>query len=344
MRELSDYDYDLPPALIADRPAARRTASRLMVMGPGAVLHERFHDLPTFLDPGDLLVVNDTRVVKARLWGTKPTGGRVEILVERVIDSTHALVRARASRSVKVGQAITLGPNASVHCDAREGEFYRVTFSGIDPYAAMEQFGHVPLPPYIARDDDDTDAERYQTVYAKTPGAIAAPTAGLHFDDPLLAQLDTMGVRTATLTLHVGSGTFQPLRDENLANNRLHAEVLEVDSALCQAVAETKRAGRRVVAVGTTTVRALESASVSGTLEAQRAETELFIRPGYHFRTVDAMVTNFHLPKSSLLMLVSAFAGRERLLRAYREAVAKRYRFFSYGDAMFIPRIVESAV
>jgi S-adenosylmethionine:tRNA ribosyltransferase-isomerase len=323
------------------RPLPQRGASRLLVLDDaGDGLSDRyFADLPSLLRAGDLLVLNDTRVIRARLFGRKSSGGRVELLVERVVGDGTALVRARTSKPLRAGGEVLVDNGARLSVLERHGEFHLVRLETEGSWDALfDHAGHVPLPPYIRRADDALDDERYQTVYASQPGAVAAPTAGLHFDADMLERLAAAGVEQARVTLHVGSGTFQPLREENLSTGRLHEESLTVSAPVCEAVSAARARGGRVVAVGTTTVRALESASLGGALEPFEGETDLFIREGFEFRVVDAMVTNFHLPESSLLMLVSAFAGRERVLAAYRHAVAQRYRFFSYGDAMFVSR------
>ncbi len=334
---VADFDYELPNALIARFPPARRRDSRLLVVDArrDRRVDRRFDDLPECLQAGDLLVMNDTRVIKARLRGRKESGGAVEVLVERLLGPASALAQVRASKTPKPGSSIELCGGARATVAGRRGGFFRLDFStDIEPL--LERAGEVPLPPYLGREAEAADDERYQTVFARRPGAVAAPTAGLHFDEPMLGELSEAGVQTAFITLHVGAGTFQPLRAERVADNRLHAERVIVDAAACEAVRATRAAGGRVVAVGTTAVRALESASASGGIEPFDGESELFIVPGYRFRTVDALLTNFHLPRSSLLMLVAAFAGRERILEAYRHAVAAEYRFFSYGDAMLV--------
>lgn len=331
---ISDFDYDLPEALIAQYPAQERRGSRLLVVAE-RVSDQRFSDLPTLLRAGDLLVFNDTRVIKARLAATKDTGGRAEILIERVTGERTALAHVRASKSPRPGSRLRLADNVEAVVKARAGEFFDLAFSvAVMPF--LEEFGEVPLPPYLNRSADKRDSDRYQTVYAKDPGAVAAPTAGLHFDEEMLQETLALGVRHAWITLHVGAGTFQSLRDEHIEQNRLHSERLEISRQCCDAVAATRAAGGRVIAVGTTSVRALEAASASGELRPFAGETDLFILPGYVFRSVDAVITNFHLPQSSLLMLVAAFAGKERVLGAYRHAVRENYRFFSYGDAMFV--------
>jgi S-adenosylmethionine:tRNA ribosyltransferase-isomerase len=338
---LSDFDYELPPELIAQFPASTRGASRLLHLdgARGAWKDRSFGDLPELIGPGDLLVMNDTRVIKARLTGRKQSGGQVEVLVERVLDTNRVLAQVRASKSPRAGSRLALGGAVVAEVIGRAGEFYELRFDDCDDVPALlERAGSVPLPPYIAHAADTTDAARYQTVYAKVPGAVAAPTAGLHFDEAMLAALRARGVALAWLTLHVGAGTFQPVRVEDLAGHRMHAEWYSLPQATVDAVAAARAAGGRVIAVGTTTLRALESAAAAGELQAGSAETRLFILPGYAFRVVDRLITNFHLPRSTLLMLVSAFAGRDNIRRAYRHAVAARYRFFSYGDAMLIER------
>jgi S-adenosylmethionine:tRNA ribosyltransferase-isomerase len=331
---ISDFDYVLPDELIARFPAQERRGSRLLVVDGG--LHDLgFADLPSLLRKGDLLVFNDTRVIKARLAAHKETGGKAEILIERIESGRIALAMVRASKTPKPGSRLLLDAGAEAVVVGRDDDLFLLEFS-TDILAYLDAHGAVPLPPYLEREADDADFERYQTVYAKDPGAVAAPTAGLHFDDAMLEETLLMGVRHAHVTLHVGAGTFQNLREEHIEQNRLHAERVEVAQDCVDAVHETRAAGGRVVAVGTTSVRSLECASASGELRPFSGETDLFITPGYEFRSVDAMITNFHLPQSSLLMLVAAFAGRERILEAYAHAVREKYRFFSYGDAMFL--------
>ena len=331
---ISDFDYELPQELIARYPAADRRGSRLLCIGD-EIADRRFADLPSLLRAGDLLVFNDTRVIKARLMAHKETGGKAEILIERIEDDRSALAHIRASKSPKPGGRLLLDGGAEAEVTGRNGDLYTLEFSAdILPY--LDNFGEVPLPPYLERDADEDDVERYQTVYARDPGAVAAPTAGLHFDGAMLEETRALGVGHANVTLHVGAGTFQNLREEHIEENRLHAERVEVSPGCVAAVHETRAAGGRVIAVGTTTVRSLECASRSGVLLPFKGETDLFILPGYEFRSVDAMITNFHLPQSSLLMLVAAFAGTERILAAYEHAVREKYRFFSYGDAMFL--------
>lgn len=335
--QVSDFDYSLPDELIAQYPLEKRGASRLLVVDstPNALADRRFSDLPAVLNPGDLLVFNDTRVIRARLFASKETGGRVEILIERILSSTTALAQIRASKPPKPNAILALACGNTAKVVDRETDFYHLQFGlPLAPY--LEEHGEVPLPPYLNREAEPSDIERYQTVFARHDGAVAAPTAGLHFDEDMLLETKQMGVRHAFVTLHVGAGTFQPLRSENIESNRLHSERMMVDEQTCRAVDRTRKEGGRIIAVGTTSVRVLESASTDGVLKPFDGDTELFIVPGYRFNCVDAMITNFHLPRSSLLMLVAAFAGTERLLDAYRHAISERYRFFSYGDAMFI--------
>jgi len=333
---ISDFDYTLPEDLIARYPARERRDSRLLVVGDQN-LDLGFAELPSQLRAGDLLVFNDTRVIKARLHARKETGGKAEILIERVTGPGSALAHVRASKSPKPGGRLLLDGAASAQVIEREGDLFALEFS-VDVLPFLDQFGDVPLPPYLEREANASDVDRYQTVYAQDPGAVAAPTAGLHFDDAMLEETLAMGVRHARVTLHVGAGTFQNLREEHIEENRLHSERVVVAQACVNAVNEARAAGGRVIAVGTTTVRSLECAAAGGELRSFSGETDLFIRPGYEFRVVDAMLTNFHLPQSSLLMLVAAFAGRERILDAYAHAVREKYRFFSYGDAMFLSR------
>jgi S-adenosylmethionine:tRNA ribosyltransferase-isomerase len=331
---ISDFDYDLPPELIARYPASDRRGSRLLAVDDG-IADLGFAELPSLLRAGDLLVFNDTRVIKARLSAHKETGGKAEILVERIENDRVALVHIRASKSPKPGSRLMIQGGAEATVVARDDDLFVLEFS-VDLLPYLDAHGDVPLPPYLEREADETDVERYQTVYARDPGAVAAPTAGLHFDDAMLEETLAAGTRHVHVTLHVGAGTFQSLREEHIEENRLHSERVEVGQACVDAVEETRAAGGRVIAVGTTSVRALECASAGGRLAAFNGETDLFILPGYEFQSVDAMITNFHLPQSSLLMLVAAFAGKDRILNAYRHAVREKYRFFSYGDAMFL--------
>lgn len=342
--KLSDFDYELPPALIAQYPAAERGASRLLHLDgrSGEIADRQFRDLPALLRAGDVLVMNDTRVIKARLTGRKESGGQVEVLIERVLDHERVLAQVRASKKPRAGSRLLLSHDAVAQVLGREGEFFELKFLDCtDVFALLERAGSVPLPPYITHAADTADDARYQTVYAQAPGAVAAPTAGLHFDDAMLATLKSQGVRLAWITLHVGAGTFQPVRVENLAEHTMHAEWYALPQVTVDAIAAARAAGGRVVAVGTTSLRALESAAAAGELRAGSAETRLFILPGSSFRVVDRLLTNFHLPRSTLLMLVSAFAGVDNIRRAYAHAVAERYRFFSYGDAMLIERADE---
>ncbi len=337
----SDFHYSLPEELIAQFPASPRTASRLMHLdgASGAVRDLRFADLPALLRAGDLLVFNDTRVIPARVHGRKDSGGRIEVLIERIRDAHRVLAQVRASKPPKLGQKLALERGVTAEVCGREGEFYELAFDSAAPVAeVLERIGHVPLPPYIARPDQTVDRERYQTVYARHRGAVAAPTAGLHFDEAMLAALEARGVERAFVTLHVGTGTFQPVRVDDIREHRMHAESLSVPPATCDRIKAAKREGRRVVAVGTTVVRALETAARNGTIAQYEGETDIFIYPGYRFRVVDALLTNFHLPESTLLMLVCAFGGTANVLNAYRHAVESKYRFYSYGDAMFVAR------
>jgi S-adenosylmethionine:tRNA ribosyltransferase-isomerase len=334
----SDFHFDLPPGLIAQVPLPERSASRLLLVPPApAPFEDRWvRELPELLEPGDLLVFNDTRVIPARLFGRKDSGGRVELLIERVLGSHEAIAQLGVSKTPKAGSRITLDDGTLVTVLGREDAFFHLRFEGEPLQDLLERRGRLPLPPYITREPDAADRERYQTVFARERGAVAAPTAGLHFDAPLLQRLDERGVARASVTLHVGAGTFQPMRVQRLEDHRMHAEWLSVGAGLCEAVARTRAAGRRVVAVGTTVVRALETAWRDGRVQPFEGETRLFLFPGRPVHAVDLLLTNFHLPESTLLMLVSAFAGRERVLAAYRHAVQQRYRFFSYGDAMLV--------
>jgi S-adenosylmethionine:tRNA ribosyltransferase-isomerase len=338
---LSDFDYELPAELIAQHPATERTASRLLHLDgcTGAMADRRFADIVELLAPGDVLVVNDTRVIKARLHGRKDSGGEVEVLVERVLDPHRALAQVRASKPPKAGRALLLGAGVEAEVLGRRGEFYELRFAE-DVLGVLARHGEVPLPPYITHAAAREDESRYQTVYAREPGAVAAPTAGLHFDAQLLEAVKARGVDVAAVTLHVGAGTFQPVRLEDLSLHVMHSEWYSIPQATVDAIAAARKKNGRVVAVGTTALRALESAASSREegLVAGTAETSLFILPGYRFRAVDRLVTNFHLPRSTLLMLVSAFAGVDNIRRAYAHAIAQRYRFFSYGDAMLIDR------
>lgn len=345
---LSDFDFHLPPELIAQHPAPERSGSRLLD-GTSATPQDRFfRDLPSLLQPGDLLVFNDTRVINARLFGEKSTGGKLELLVERVLGGNQVAAHLRVSKKPEVGASVTLTGAPGTHENLRatllgrwpdaQGALFRFVLTndaGDDPFTLMARHGHVPLPPYITHADSAEDAARYQTVFAKNPGAVAAPTAALHFDDALLAAIDARGVQRAFVTLHVGAGTFQPVKTENLAEHQMHSEWYDVPAATQQAIAECRARGGRLIAVGTTTVRTLESWAKTG---QTTGDTRIFITPGFEFQLVDQLVTNFHLPKSSLMMLVSAFAGYEPVMALYRHAMAAQYRFFSYGDAMLLAR------
>ena len=343
--QLSDFDFDLPAELIAQAPLPERSASRLLVVDPArsSLLDCNFADLGEQLRSGDLLVFNDTRVIPARLFGHKASGGKVEVMVERVLDACNLLAHVRSSKAPKAGSELLLEGGIECRVLRREQDLFVLRQDRGDWFDLLERHGHVPLPPYIQRADVDADRERYQTVYAQNPGAVAAPTAGLHFDDAMLSALRRQGVESAHLTLHVGAGTFQPVRGEDIDSHVMHAERVEVPQATVEAIHAANERGGRVIAVGTTVVRSLETAATAGTLAAFAGESQLFIKPGFRFRVVDAMLTNFHLPRSTLLMLVSAFAGNELMRRAYRHAVSERYRFFSYGDAMFISARAEAA-
>ena len=339
--KLADFEYELPQELIAQFPAAERSASQLLHLdGASGEFRDRwFRDLPELVDAGDVLVMNDTRVIKARLTGRKQSGGRVEVMVERVLGRDEILAQVGVNRPPREGSVLILDDAVTATVLERRAELYRLRFEEcVDVFELLERHGKVPLPLYIARDAGERDAERYQTVYARAPGAVAAPTAGLHFDDALLARLKDRGVTLAFLTLHVGAGTFQPVRQQDLAQHRMHGEWYTLPQATVDAVAAARAAGRKVIAVGTTSLRALEAAAAAGELHAGAAETQLFILPGYRFRVVDRLITNFHLPRSTLLMLVSAFAGMDNIRRAYRHAIESRYRFFSYGDAMLLEK------
>ncbi|HET9031831.1 MAG TPA: tRNA preQ1(34) S-adenosylmethionine ribosyltransferase-isomerase QueA [Dokdonella sp.] len=335
----SDFHFDLPPELIAQQPLAERSASRLLVLDAErkSMTDRQFRELPDLLKAGDLLVYNDTRVLPARLFGRKQTGGAVEILIERVTGSHEATAQLGVSKKPKEGAAIELADGTIARVLGRDGEFFRLRFESADPLEKLLlKLGRMPLPPYIERTPDAADNERYQTVFAREPGAVAAPTAGLHFDVAMLDQLAARGIESGHITLHVGAGTFQPMRTEKIEEHTMHREWLNVGAELVDKIHHTRARGGRVIAVGTTVVRALESASRNGVLEPFAGETQIFIFPGYRFTSIDGLLTNFHLPESTLLMLVSALAGREFILDAYRHAVAQRYRFFSYGDAMLV--------
>jgi S-adenosylmethionine:tRNA ribosyltransferase-isomerase len=341
---LDDFDYHLPRDLIAQRPAEPRSASRLLHVAAGAMSDHLFSELPGFFAAGDVLVCNDTRVIKARLFGEKDTGGRIEVLVERVLGAHEALAHVRASHSPRPGARLRLAQCVEATVTERRGDLYVLRFdSSANVFELLDRHGALPLPPYIGHTPDAADEQRYQTLYARAPGAVAAPTAGLHFDELVLAALGAKGVELVQLTLHVGAGTFQPVRAQDLSRHRMHAEYYEIPHAAAAAIARARARGASIVAVGTTSVRALESAASgsggSGEVAAGPGETRLFITPGYVFRVVDRLITNFHLPKSTLLMLVSAFAGLEPIRRAYAHAIEQRYRFFSYGDAMLVDKM-----
>jgi S-adenosylmethionine:tRNA ribosyltransferase-isomerase len=334
----SDFQFDLPPALIAQQPLDKRSDSRLLHLprNSGAPADRWFRELPELLNEGDLLVFNNTRVIPARLFGRKETGGRVEVMLERLLSDRECLAQLRVSKPLREGGRILLDDGSYLEVTGREGSFFHLRSSGAGLSKTLETLGHMPLPPYITRDDTAEDRERYQTVYASAPGAVAAPTAGLHFEQDTLDQIDGLGIERVEVTLHVGAGTFQPVRVENIEDHRMHAEYIEVPREVCDAVERTRTRGGRVIAVGTTAVRSLESAAAGGELLPFTGDSRIFIYPGYEFRAIDGLVTNFHLPESTLLMLVSALAGRERVLDAYRHAVREQYRFFSYGDAMMV--------
>jgi len=337
----SDFVYQLPPQLIAQKPLPERDASRLLCMhrDDGSLSNKQFADFIDLIDERDLLVFNDTKVIPARLYGQKISGGKIEILIERVLDQHHALAHIRASKSPKPGSVLELDGGFSCEVQGRVDDLFELRFNGdVDVLDILGKIGHIPLPPYITRADDESDLTRYQTVFAKQSGAVAAPTAGLHFDQAMMAKIAAKGVRTTFVTLHVGSGTFQPVRVEDLSEHLMHKEYFAVGADTVTAVQQARARGGRVIAIGTTAVRALESASQSGALSVGFGDTQLFITPGYEFKSVDALLTNFHLPESTLLMLVSAFAGYKHVMNAYRHAVENSYRFFSYGDAMFLSR------
>ncbi|WP_086931136.1 tRNA preQ1(34) S-adenosylmethionine ribosyltransferase-isomerase QueA [Agarilytica rhodophyticola] len=336
-----DFYYDLPEELIAKAPTEKRRDSRLLCLDgdTGEICHKHFGDILENVAPGDLMVFNDTRVIPARVFGQKTTGGKVEILVERVLDERTILAHVRSSKSPKAGAQLLLEDGTGVEVLRREDALFVLQFAeGVAALEILNNIGHMPLPPYIDRPDEDADRERYQTVYSHKPGAVAAPTAGLHFDDDLLAQLKAKGVQVAFVTLHVGAGTFQPVRADNIYEHRMHSEFMEVSQDVCDLVLSTKAQGKRVIAVGTTSVRCLESAAQDGAIQPYQGDTDIFIFPGYDFQVVDALVTNFHLPESTLMMLVSAFSGYTHIMNAYREAITEKYRFFSYGDAMFLSK------
>ena len=335
--KLSDFDFDLPNALIAQYPSEKRTDSRLLVVQDNFI-NATFSQLGKFLKPKDLLILNDTKVIPARLFGRKDSGGKVEILVERLINDFEALVMIKASRAPKIGSYIVLENDKQVKVIDKASGLYKLSFGSNSILTLLNEIGHVPLPPYIERIDIKEDLVRYQTVYAKNDGAIAAPTAGLHFDEPLLSNLNSYGVDYAFVTLHVGAGTFQPVKVEDIKDHQMHSEYFEICQETVDKIVTTKANGGRIVAVGTTAVRTLESIALQGELSSAKGDTDIFIYPGFEFRLVDAMITNFHLPKSSLLMLVSAFIGIEKMFQVYQYAIEEKYRFFSYGDAMLLEK------
>ncbi len=337
--QLSDFSYELPPELIARYPLSERSASKMLVLqrDSGAIEHRHFTDLVDCLTPGDCLVFNDSRVIPARLFGHKNSGGKIELLVERILDAQQCLAHVKTSKGLRPGADFALENGALVRPIERQGNLWKLALLGDhNLWDVLQAIGHMPLPPYLHREDEISDQQRYQTVYAKKDGSVAAPTAGLHFDQVVLDQLTQNGIHFAYVTLHVGAGTFQPVRTDNILEHTMHSEVIDVPAATVARIAQTKAEGKRVIAVGTTAVRSLETAASSGTLQPYRGETDIFMYPGYAFKVVDGIFTNFHLSESTLLMLVSAFAGRERVLNAYQQAINQRYRFFSYGDAMLI--------
>lgn len=340
--QISDFDYDFPEELIALRPTAERSASRLICLDAhsGKVIHNHFKDIVNLINPNDLLVFNDTKVIPARLYGKKSTGGQIEILITEVLNETDVMALIRSNKPIKHHTKLYFNDIITAEISEKSNDLFTLRFSGITSIEQMlEDIGHMPLPPYIDRLDETEDKTRYQTIYAKHQGAIAAPTAGLHFDECLLEKLAQNGVQTTSITLHVGIGTFTPVRVETIETHKMHEEKIEISEDTVKKILETKARGGRIIAVGTTTVRSLETAAQSGNLLPFSGKTSIFIYPGFRFQVVDALITNLHLPRSTLLMLVSAFAGRENILHAYREAVKHRYRFFSYGDAMFIPYV-----
>jgi S-adenosylmethionine:tRNA ribosyltransferase-isomerase len=337
--QVEDFDFQLPDDLIARHPTQERTGSRLLQLtgATGKVSHLQFPDIEALIDPGDLLVFNNTRVIPARIFGQKTSGGKVEVLIERMTADHTALAHIRANKSPKEGTILEMEGGIKLTVTGRQDNLFQIVCNNDEPLVdLLEEHGHMPLPPYLEREDDQDDRERYQTVYAQKKGAVAAPTAGLHFDDAILGRLKEKGVNTAFVTLHVGAGTFQPVKADKLEDHVMHAEWIDVPADVVEQIKATKAAGKRVIAVGTTSVRSLESASHSGVIEPFTGDTSIFIYPGYKFKTVDAMLTNFHLPKSTLIMLVSAFAGQNHVMNAYQAAVNEQYRFFSYGDAMFV--------
>ncbi|AYQ57585.1 tRNA preQ1(34) S-adenosylmethionine ribosyltransferase-isomerase QueA [Bathymodiolus thermophilus thioautotrophic gill symbiont] len=333
--QLKAFDFNLPSELIAQNPPKNRTDSRLLV-GQSSIIDAQFNQIADFLQSGDLLVMNNTKVIPARLFGVKATGGKVEIMIERLLDENQALAMIRASRAPQINSKITLENGETATILNKQGSFYTLEFSTDSLLTLLDNVGHIPLPPYIERTDNQQDLDRYQTVYAQKDGAVAAPTAGLHFDDKLLTKLKNKGIDHAFVTLHVGAGTFVPVKTDNIEDHTMHSEIFEINPATVDKINQTKANGGRIIAIGTTTVRVLESSIKNGKLIAQQGETDIFIYPGYQFQIVDSLITNFHLPKSSLLMLVSAFIGYTQMMAIYQHAIKERYRFFSYGDAMLL--------
>ncbi|MEM1244053.1 MAG: tRNA preQ1(34) S-adenosylmethionine ribosyltransferase-isomerase QueA [Pseudomonadota bacterium] len=337
----SDFDYDLPEQLIANYPKVNRSDSRLLVYDPNqnAIAHRQFKQLDAYLNTGDVLVLNDTKVVPARLKGSKQTGGQVEIMLERMIDDQHILAKAKSSKALQPGQIVTINDKVGFAVCRKQGEFYVfVKRSELDLLAVFEQYGHMPLPPYIKREDDNLDKIRYQTIFAKKAGAVAAPTASLHFDTEVFAALKRKGVEIVYITLHVGAGTYEPVRVQAVKEHKMHQEWMEISANVCAKIIAAKQQGKKIIAAGTTVLRALESACLSGNIEPYRGETDIFIYPGFKFNCVDKLITNFHLPGSTLLMLVAAFAGQENILALYNTAITLKYQFFSYGDAMLLTK------
>jgi S-adenosylmethionine:tRNA ribosyltransferase-isomerase len=340
--KITDFDFTLPQKLIAKYPTSERTASRMLRLdgNTGEVVHGQFTDILDILRPGDLLIFNNTRVIPARLFGQKSSGGKIEVMLERVLSDNTALAHIRASKSPKAGALLDMEGGLQVEVLGRQDALFHIAFlGGENVFDLLERYGHMPLPPYIDRPDEESDKERYQTVYNKMPGAVAAPTAGLHFDQALLKALTAKGVDSAFVTLHVGAGTFQPVRVENIEDHLMHAEFAQVSDDVVAKIFATKAAGNRVIAVGTTSVRSVESAAhqqQDALIAPLLSDTSIFIYPGFNFKVIDAMITNFHLPQSTLMMLISAFAGRDHVMQAYAQAIEQEYRFFSYGDAMFI--------
>lgn len=346
--KITDFDFDLPENLIAKYPAKQRTASRMLRLNgnSGEVVHGQFTDILDLLEPEDLLIFNNTRVIPARLFGRKASGGKVEVMLERVLSDNNALAHIRASKSPKQGTMLEMEGGLLIEVLGRQDNLFKISFVADDNvFELLEKHGHMPLPPYIDRPDEDSDKERYQTVYNERPGAVAAPTAGLHFDQDMLDAIAKKGVKTAFVTLHVGAGTFQPVRVENIEDHQMHAEYAEVNDEAVAQVLATKAAGKRVIAVGTTSVRSIESAAHqqdNALIASFLSDTSIFIYPGFDFKVIDAMITNFHLPQSTLMMLISAFAGKDEVMHAYAQAIENEYRFFSYGDAMFIEKKVQA--